>query len=146
MQQYLVVTGGWLIGMLILIIVKSIYVQQSKKYDYTFKQAFLVYINKDIGPIFLSIVMLFAGVFLLPEIVASAALMSDGKIPADTLKTKAVNAIVHNMRFYSIIFGILSQGIGFMAVSKSYRWLKKVSDITDGRIDNMKDDEPKTGG
>lgn len=137
-MNYIIVIGGWAIGMMILIVVSCIWVQQSKKYECGFAEAFKIYTTKDKGPLLLSAVMLVAAIFILPDIIVSANLIQDGKIPTDTIKAKAINAIIHNMRVYSILFGIVAQGLGFLIVSKAGRWLNKVGDLTDQKIDNLK--------
>ncbi len=137
-MNYLIVTIGWLIGMFILIIVKSIHIQMSKKYEYSFNQALKIYLTKDTGPIYLSIVILFAGVFVLPNIITSHGLMQDGKIPTESFKAKAIEQIVLNLREYSILFGVMAQGLGFLVVSKAAKLLNKIG----GNIDEkLKKDE-----
>lgn len=143
MNKYVSVIGGWLIGMLIVIVVKSIYVQRSKKYDCGFWEAVRIYLAKDTGPLVLSVVMLFAGVFLMPYITVTSNMIADGKIPSNDLRAKAVNAIINNMRPWSIFFGIVSQTLGFLVVSKAEKFIRRVDKVIDSKIDDVAPDQDK---
>lgn len=126
-MNYLIAILGWLIGMLLLMVFSSIRVQVGRKYEVSFWMAMRIYLTKDTGPLILSLVMLVAGVFILPQMIVTHALVSSGTIPLDGFKTKAVNAIINDLRIYSILFGIGSQGLGFALISNAPKILSRIT-------------------
>lgn len=131
MQNYFILFGGWVLGQMILITVNAIRIQRSSKYETGFKEAFGIYFKKDFGPTVLAFIVMVAAMFVLPE----AVIHNQTGDLQDKEHSKLLNHIVSWMRAYSILFGIMSQFMGFLMVSKAEKWLKRVVDSNDVKID-----------
>jgi hypothetical protein len=131
-MNYVFIFVGWLLGQLILKVVNAIRIQRSTKYETGFKEALGIFIKKDPGPTILAFIILLAAMFLLPEAIAHST--TEG----DEGHNKTIVHVLKWLRFYAIGFGIVSEFIGFIAVSKSQKFLKKVAGDED--FDSAKKD------
>lgn len=118
-MNYLIIFLGASLGMLLVICVKSYYVQQSSKWELGFLQAFKVYTTKYIAPIFIGNIIVFAAMFILPDLIANSA---------DTKFGLKVQHVLSYLRSYSFLLGVLAQGLGFLIVRKGEKFLKDEED------------------
>lgn len=122
MITYLLIFLGWLLGQLLFVVVMSIITQRKQTNNLTFNQAFAVYVKKDTGPIYAAAIIMLIVVFILPEVIAHLS-VSNG--PGELSKThRYLTVIVDWIRTFSVVLGLLSQGLGFLAVSQSGKWIK----------------------
>lgn len=119
-MNYLIITAGFLIGLLLLVVALSINVHKGEKYNVSFWQAMEIYLKKDVGPLILSLVVLLCILFVFPAMAAPSKL-------TDPDYDKWVDKFMSNIRLYSIMAGVCSQGIGYFIVGKAGRLLKMLS-------------------
>lgn len=137
MEKYFIVIGGWALGQLLFIVVQAAIVHKSSKYQHTFREALNIYLRKDVGPFCAGMVFMLIIVFVLPEIMA----LANSNTLEDPNHGKYARWIVNNLRISSIGLGIVAQFLGFLAVSKSAKWVQKQGgDITI----NPNEQTPKT--
>lgn len=118
-MDYIIIFLGSVLGMLLLTAVKSTYIQQSSKYTLGFVAAFKVYTMKHTGPIIVGFIIVFICMFVLPEVVAQAQAGNE-----QGMYSKIVNNVVGRLRLYSVGIGFLGQGIGFLIIRKSEKFLR----------------------
>lgn len=106
------IIGGASLGMLLTIGVKSVYIQISRKYDLNFWDALKVYTSKHTGPILIGSVVVLIAVFVFPDILRNSRLES-GEYG------EQIKKVIDWLRVYSVILGVISQGLGFAIVRKS---------------------------
>jgi hypothetical protein len=123
-MNYVIIIVGWVLGQMILKVVNAIRIQRSSKYHTGFKEALIIFVKKDPGPTVLAVIILLAVMFLLPEAIAHSQSEGDEN---DVVHNKTIAHVLKWLRLYSIGFGIISEFIGFIAVSKSQRFLRKVA-------------------
>lgn len=109
--------------MLLLISVKSVYIQQTAKYELGFISAFKVYTTKYTGPIWVGLVVIFIAMFVFPNIVAASTLPSGDN--AEVEYAKWFKKFLKYLRFYSVGLGIIGQGLGFIIIRKGEKWLRE---------------------
>lgn len=119
-MDYIIIFFGSLLGMLLLTTVKSVYIQQSSKYEVGFVAAFKVYTTKYTGPIVVGFIVVFIAMFILPEVIVLAQSGSDNSI-----YSKLINNILGRLRIYSVGLGILGQGVGFIIIRKGEKFLRE---------------------
>jgi hypothetical protein len=119
MNSYIVILLGSMLGMLLLITVKSAYIRQSSKYTLGFIDSFKVYTTKHTGPILVGFIIVFICMFILPEIMAMAQAGNQ-----EGMYAKVINNVVGRLRIYSVGIGILGQGIGFLIIRKGEKYLR----------------------
>lgn len=108
-QNYLVVFGGSLLGMLLTILVQAEIINRSEKFSAGFDAALKFYTTKNRGAIYVGLLVVFIFMFLLPNLISS--------------DHKWLNNFISNLRFWSVGLGIGSQAIGFLAVKKTHKKL-----------------------
>lgn len=116
------ITGGWILGMLLVIAVQAAIIHQSEKHDMNWLDAVKNYLTKETGPIVVAVVMLFIALFLIPEIVANVAAEKTDGLGA---YQRYLNSAVTWMRSWSIILGIASQTLGFVIVLRILKFIRK---------------------
>lgn len=119
-MDYILIFFGSLLGMLLLTTVKSVYIQQSSKYELGFLSAFKVYTTKHTGPIAVGFIVVFIAMFILPEIIALANAGS-----GDSAYSKIINNVTGRLRIYSVGLGIIGQGLGFILIKKGEKFLRE---------------------
>lgn len=119
-MDYIIIFGGSLLGMLLLTVVKSVYIQRSSKYELDFIHAFKVYTTKHTGPIVVGFIIVFIAMFILPEIIAMAQSGNDNSV-----YSKLINNILGRLRIYSVGLGVLGQGAGFIIIRKGEKFLRE---------------------
>lgn len=92
--------------------VKSVGIQISRKYDLNFWDAFVVYLTKHTGPIVVGTIVILLAMFIFPSIVANYQ-TDNGEY------TAALQRVVKWIRPYSVLLGIVAQGLGFIIVARS---------------------------
>jgi hypothetical protein len=123
MNPYLIIPLGWALGQMLFIVVMSVIDQQSKKTDLTFNQAFMIYVKRDTGPIYVAVLIMLIAMFLLPEIIAHAS--TPNSATEEIKQLKYVKRIVEFMRTFSVALGLTAQFLGFIAVSKAKKLKEK---------------------
>lgn len=123
LQNYLIILLGSLLGMLLLVSVKSVYVQQTAKYELGFISAFKVYTTKYTGPIWVGLVVIFIAMFVFPNIVAASTLPAGDN--AEVEYAKWFKKFLKYLRFYSVGLGVIGQGLGFIIIRKGEKWLRE---------------------
>ena len=116
MNDTLTLLSGSLLGMLLLIAVRSYYVQVTSKYALNFANAMKVYTFKYTGPLFVGLVVTFIAMFVLPSIKQNAG-GPDKYGP--TLKH-----ILMYLRIYAVALGVLAQGLGFLIIKGGDKYLR----------------------
>lgn len=112
MDSIWVILIGAIGGMILTICVKSVRIQISQKYDLNFWDAIKVYCTKHTGPIVVGFIVIFLAMFIFPSIVANYQ-TDNGEY------TAALQRVVKWLRPYSVLLGILAQGLGFVVVAGS---------------------------
>lgn len=121
MGNYIIIFFGSMLGMLLLISVKSVYIQEGKKYELGFVDAFKVYTTKYTGPIFIGFIVVLIVMFILPNII-TASTITDG----DEVKyTAFLQKVLNWLRLVSVAIGVLAQGIGFLIIRKGEKYLRE---------------------
>ena len=136
-MNYIIIFLGWLLGQMILKVANAIRIQKSSKYATGFREALTIFVKRDPGPTIMAFVILMVAIFLLPEAIAHS--IHEGE-ETDVVHNKTITHVLSWLRFYSIGFGIISEFIGFIAVSKSQNFLRKYAG-TDA-LDDPKRDNP----
>lgn len=108
-QNYFIVFGGSLLGMLLTILVQAEIINRSEKFSAGFDEALKFYTRKNRGAIYVGLLVVFIFMFLLPNLISS--------------DHKWLNNFIANLRFWSVGLGIGSQAIGFLAVKKTHKKL-----------------------
>lgn len=121
---------GYLLGMLMFIGVMSVIAHKNSKIEQNFFQAAKIYIVKDVGPIFVAIILLFCVLFILPELLAGDNMGQDNDAYDRLLRVK-----INQIRRWSILIGFAGQWIPFLILSRAAKYFK-------GQIDN--DPKPPT--
>ena len=135
MNNYFQIVLGAMLGMLLLISVKSVYIQQSSKYELGFLQAFKVYTTKYTGPIWVGCLVLLIVMFVLPNVIG-AATVSTGSTIDDVQYVNWFKKFLKYMRFYSVGLGVIAQGLGFIIIRKGEKFLRdEENKIGDGKTD-----------
>ena len=115
-MNYLLIFGGATLGMLLWIVGKSYYVQQSSKYELGFLHALKVYTTKYVAPIIVGYIIICIAMFVFPDIISNAGEAKEhGKI---------LQNVLDYLRAYSVVLGMLSQGLGFLLIRKGEKFLK----------------------
>lgn len=117
MNLYLIILLGASLGQLLWIIGKSYYVQQSSKYSLNFLQALKVYTTKYFAPIIVGYVVVFIAMFVLPDVISNSG---DEKEHGKVLQN-----VLDYLRGYSVVLGLLAQGLGFLIIRKGEKFLKE---------------------
>ncbi len=99
-------------GMLLTISVKSVGIQISRKYDLNFWDAFVVYLTKHTGPIVVGTIVILLAMFAFPDVLTNYQTDNEEY-------TTTIQRIVKWLRLYSILLGIVAQGLGFIIVARS---------------------------
>jgi hypothetical protein len=120
MSNYITIFFGSILGMLLLISVKSVYIQETKKYELTFVQAFKVYTTKYTGPIFIGIIVIMIVMFILPNVITASTIT----VGDDIKYTAFLQRILNWLRVVSVGVGVLAQGAGFLIIRKGEKYLR----------------------
>ena len=119
-MDYIIILFGSTLGMLLLTCVKSVYIQQTAKYELGFISAFKVYTTKHTGPMAVGFIIVFIAMFILPEVIALANGGTDKSVYA-----KIINNVTGRLRIYSVGLGIIGQGLGFIIIRKGEKFLRE---------------------
>lgn len=122
---------GALLGQMLFIVVASIIKQRSRKYQENFREAFLIYVKKDTGPIVMGVIVILIAIFLLPEVIANVSTLGLDGAAEQTKYQKILSSIVKWVRSWSVLLGIGSHTIGFLAVSQANKFFKRVGGDVD---------------
>lgn len=123
LQNYIIILLGSVLGMLLLVTVKSYYIQQTSKYELGFISAFKVYTTKYTAPIAVGFIVVFIAMFVFPNIVAASTLPSGDN--AEVEYAKWFKKFLKYLRFYSVGLGVVGQGLGFIIIRKGEKWLRE---------------------
>jgi len=122
MSDYLIIFIGGLIGMALLIAVRSELIRRSSKYELGFGDAFRVYTTKYTGPMIVGAIIILSAMFILPDLLANSEIITED----GTTDYNAKIALVLNwLRPASIALGVISQGLGFLIVRKGDHYLRQ---------------------
>lgn len=132
MNSYLFIVLGWLLGQLIFITVQCIIIHRNDSYKHTFREAFALYVKRDTGPMILAALVMLVFVFVLPELTANLVTAQEGSTTTEQTKyNRVLSSILKWLRVSSVVLGVASQGIGFLAVSRITKWIKKKDEEVD---------------
>lgn len=116
MNDTLTLLSGSLLGMLLLIAVRSYYVQVTSKYALNFANAMKVYTFKYTGPLFVGLIVTFIAMFILPSIKQNAG--------GPDKYGPALKHVLMYLRIYAVIVGVLGQGLGFLIIKGGDKYLR----------------------
>lgn len=135
MNDTLLLLSGSLLGMFLVIIVKSYLVQVSSKYVLNFGNAMKVYVLKYTGPLFVGLLVTFIAMFILPSIKQNAGGVDKY---GPTLKH-----VLMYLRIYAVFLGVIAQSLGFVIVRGGEKYLR---DAEEKLINPTTDDKGKLNG
>lgn len=122
MNIYIAVAIGWLLGMLLTIVVQAAIIHMSDKHEDDFSTAIKKYLTKKAGPLYGALVLLLIALFVLPEVLANAAVENGDKSP---FYHRYLVSVLTWLRSWSVLCGIASQSLGFFIVIRVLGHFKK---------------------
>lgn len=138
MNDYLIIALGSILGMFLMICVRSVQIQIGTKYDLGFKDALYVYTRKNTGPMVIGVIVVVIGMFVLPNAIALSQ-SDNGEI-----QNKMLVKVLNWLRFVSVGLGIMAQGIGFLLVRGGDKYLKEMeTKVLKEKEDNPTDPDVK---
>jgi len=115
MSSYFLIPLGFVIGLLIVVTVHSIRVQNSPKYTEDFFGALKIYFKRSVGRLILAVLVMLASMFILEDLKYNAFADND-----NALKYKSIIAnILGWLRTYSVFLGVAAEWLGFWIVNRS---------------------------
>lgn len=114
MSSYLLIPLGFIIGLLIVVAVHSIRVQNSPKYEKNFFGALNIYFKRSVGRLILAVLVMFAAMFILEDIKVNALADNDNAKKYKSL----INNILGWLRTYSVFLGVVAEWLGFWIVNR----------------------------
>lgn len=121
LEKYLIIIGGFLIGLAIVVTVQSIRIQISSKYSENFIRAFKHYINKSTGRIILSVLIMLGVIFVLPDLIVNLSSDNDNAVKYHN----SIYNILSWLRTYSVLLGVSAESIGFWIVNRKDKMFKE---------------------
>jgi len=109
---YLILLLGAALGMLLTVLVQSEIINRSEKFAAGFNDALKYYTTKNRGALYVGALVVFIFMFLLPNIATSTH--------------KQLENFMINIRYWSVVIGIGSQAIGFLAVKKTHEKIDQI--------------------